>query len=645
MASEDVLLVGHNIAAFDISQLLGWFQDPEIRSSLFRLLAEDRICDTYLREKLLAIAHNYHDYCPILRSKNGLFSLASCVKRHFSVDLSEKKKGPDIWRVNYHKLDGTPLSEWPVEAAEYPMEDAEWALHLALAQAPLGGATYTDHMDPITTNAGGVVDETRQCRASLALYLMSAWGVISDPITVEEWSEELDAEIEEVVLGARRLGFVREDGTQNKKILRTLVQQDYEDRGKIVPMTDPSGRYPDGQISTSGETLISCSTPELRAWGASKALTERNMYLTPARIGTYAVVPYNYDPIKNTGRTSSWGANNQNPPRKGRFRECTIPRAGKVFCSSDYSAAELCALAQIHLWVFGSSDLALTINNGIDPHCYLASFLAGVPFDEFMSWYNDKDHPLWYASKYVYRQCAKIGNFGVPGGLGAKTLVTYAKGMGVDLYEIALKVDALSDTPDLSSTDDDAERLQIATVYARQVIAAWNSAISEGSPYMRRVGDAVEYGGEFTFNQFVSGRNRGGCNYTSGCNTGFQGLVADGAKEAMWRVAVLCYLPPKQSAELLSGAAWVHPEKISEWAEALYGVRPVMFIHDEIIAEGPEDDAHIWAEALSAVMVEGIKIYIPDVNITAEPALMRRWYKGAEPAFGEDGTLVPWEPT
>jgi hypothetical protein len=43
-------------------------------------------------------------------------------------------------------------------------------------------------------------------------------------------------------------------------------------------------------------------------------------------------------------------------------------------------------------------------------------------------------------------------------------------------------------------------------------------------------------------------------------------------------------------------------------------------------------------------MVESMKVYTPDVAIEAPPALMRRWYKGADPVY-RDGRLVPWEPS
>jgi len=638
---EDVLLVGHNIAGFDFAHMLHMLPDPQRRAGFLRILAEGRVCDTYIREKLLGIAFDYTDYCPILNAKRGLFSLAGCIKRHFQIDISADKKSPDAWRLRYHELDGVPLKHWPKAAVDYPMDDAEWALSLAFVQARIGSPSFSEHMDPTTTERGGVVDEVRQCRASLALYCMSAWSVICDGDTVDEWEGELEVAIEKIVSGAQRAGFVRLNGKRNMKIMRELVEKDYNRQGREVPHTDPSAKFPNGQIKTSADVLLKCKTPELRAWGeASGLLKDKTTYLLPAKLGVKGNLPYNYDPLKNTGRTSSYKTNTQNPPRKGKFRECNKARPGKILCSSDYTAAESCGLAQLHLWVFGRSALADLLNGGVCIHCFIGAHLAGVSLETFMEWYEDKNHPQFYVAKNVYRQAAKVANFGIPGGLVAKTLVAYALGLGVNLYEIAIQVD-----PTLVATDDEDEQFEIAKVYAQHVIDTWKEVIPEGAEYMEMVNNAVDWGETFTFKQFVSERNRGGCTYTSGCNTGFQGIVADGSKEAMWRLLVLCYLPPEYSVPLLEGLTWRQPEKLREWAEALYGVRPVLFIHDEIIAEGPEETAHVWAWALSEVMVEGLQMFIPDVTIEAKPALMRRWYKGAEEAYDETGKLVAWEPT
>ena len=49
------------------------------------------------------------------------------------------------------------------------------------------------------------------------------------------------------------------------------------------------------------------------------------------------------------------------------------------------------------------------------------------------------------------------------------------------------------------------------------------------------------------------------------------------------------------------------------------------------------------ATAASDIMVKEMQKYTPDVPIKAEPALMRRWYKDAEPLYDQEGKLLIWE--
>lgn len=740
---HNALILAHN-APFDLIELLHEIPDPTLWRDLFRMLALNRIGDTRIREKLLMISMDMDKYDPILNKKPTRYDLASCVERHFGHKVGGKD-GEDVWRLRYHELDGVPLSRWPIAAKDYALMDAEWPLMVAARQAPIGSPRLSDDMQPVTTPQGGVIDESRQLRAFMALSLMQTWGVRTDPNTVATWRRQIEEDLEESYAGGYRLGFVRSEGKRkgsvDRKKLQSLIYEDLKRQGidawEPCPdcgdpigrpsaqcpnhdeiISEPSKSFPEGQIRWAEAVLLRCKTPELRAWGeVSTIRTNKSRYLFPAWLGTWARVPYAYDPLKETGRTSSFSTNQQNPPRDGLYRECHVSRPGTVYCSADYSAAELSGLAQIHYWVFGTSALRDLINAGEDPHKYIGSFLAGVDYEVFKTWF-DRDHPKFKIAKFIYRQCAKVANFGIPGGLGPDTFIEYALGYNVDLYVVAMQV-GWNDLPpagqrlldlygereaeeaklrkanelglDLAITDHKRrlrklnqtisdlehpvrERYQIARSYAAHIIDLWREAIPEGKPYMNLINDGLsEGGGSMVFPQFVSGRQRKGSSYCSLCNTGFQGIVADGAKLAMWLLGVLCYVRPEHSTDLLLETApeilpglrtladrWgmAPDEALRKAAVALFGVRPVMFIHDEIIAEGDENTAHVWAPWLARVMEIGMRVFIPDVECEAEPALMRRWYKGAEPVW-EDATgkrvdrrsdgvaplkLVPWEP-
>jgi DNA polymerase I-like protein with 3'-5' exonuclease and polymerase domains len=77
----------------------------------------------------------------------------------------------------------------------------------------------------------------------------------------------------------------------------------------------------------------------------------------------------------------------------------------------------------------------------------------------------------------------------------------------------------------------------------------------------------------------------------------------------------------------------------------LFGCRPILFIHDEIIVEIPEDNLmHERSRRVAELMVEGMTIICPDVPIKAEPLLMRSWHKDAEPIYDEKNRLAIWTP-
>ena len=281
-------------------------------------------------------------------------------------------------------------------------------------------------------------------------------------------------------------------------------------------------------------------------------------------------------------------------------RECFIPRPGYVYSFADYSGLELCTLAQTCLDLLGHSEMAEALKRGEDLHMALAADSLGISYTEAKERAKAGDPEVKTA-----RQNAKASNFGYPGGLGASSFREYAEGYGMIL------------------TQAEAEAAK----------AAWFRKWPEMREYFRYIDSATS--GLEPIAQLRSGRLRGGATYCSAANGFFQGLAADGAKEALWLVAKECYLP----------------------GTALYGCRPVFFIHDEIGMEvpyapevgGSPESASAATERLSEVMVTAMKKWTPDIPIKAEPVMIRRWYKGAEMVRlegdgGRKGIIVPSKP-
>ena len=258
--------------------------------------------------------------------------------------------------------------------------------------------------------------------------------------------------------------------------------------------------------------------------------------------------------------------------------------------TADYATLELCSLGQVCIDLFGFSRMAEAINGGKDLHVDMASELLGLSYEEAISRYEEGD-----AEVKSFRQMSKAANFGFPGGLGADSFVEYA----------------------LASYG-----VRISPTEAHALKARWMQKWPEMQQFFRYVGALSPFGNDFTVVQLRSKRQRGGCNFNAGCNTFFQGLAADGAKRAVWQVATECYARPDS---------------------ALFGARPVAFLHDEIMLECPVEMVDPVATRLKQVMEEAMAEYTPDVGSTAEPAAMLRWYKGAR-EVREHGRLVPWTP-
>jgi DNA polymerase-1 len=614
---------------------------PELLPAVTALLEQGKLACTMVREMLICIAEDNFVFDQRCR-KPTRFNLAYLVNTYFRVDISSGKKAkagePEPWRLRYHELDGVPLNEWPEKALDYALEDAVWARLVYLEQAK----PQVLAAGPYVLPSGAVVNEVEQTCAAWALHLMACHGVYTDEPMVDKFEEVVRAQAAQANDAAREAGFWKinkcktcegtgvvdaaacpicnghshkqcvSNGTykstathtpgKNMARLKALVTAGYFGH---PPMTDK------GAVKTDADTLLGSGHPLLIKYAeGAQAQKLLNTYLPILRMGVHSPITSSPNVLVRSGRTSWRNPNFQNPPQKGGFRNCFIPRPGKVFASIDYSALEMVTLAQVCLHFFGHSKMAEAIREGKDLHTMFAGHMLAAegmrkPYEEWMVIKEDHDHPLHSLIK-ERRQQAKAANFGFPGGLGVQAFVEYAKGYGADLT-----FNKASDLKDLW-------------------MSMWPE-MSKKTGYFRMLSDASKsLTGRFTVKQLYSNRLRGGCSYTSGANTHFQGLAADGAKAAMWALYKACYL-----GEL--------PAFMEEEVCHLTGVRMWAFIHDEFLFEGDENTAHLWAPQASRIMVWAMNKYTPDVPNAAPPALMRRWLKKAEPTYNDNGDLVPWE--
>lgn len=556
-------VVGHNVA-FDMAVFAAKW--PDLLPTIFRAYEENRVTDTMLREKLQHIGLGvYRGYKKVNGETVKLgYSLADIAKRRLNRDLDKT-----TWRTGYFDLLPLPLHEWPEGARQYAIYDAM--------------TTYAIWQDQQGEGKELLEDQYRQARAAWWLHLASAWGLKTDATAVEKFRQEVQAELGEAQNICVQAGIVRKNGTRDTKAAGRLMEHVCHQRGQLVPRTEK------GAIALDRASCEELNHPVLSAYARLSSLSKQlSTDLPLLAAGVHKPIQARFETLLETGRTSS-SPNIQNLPRKGGMRECFVPRPGYVFASADYEQMELRTVAQVCLAMFGHSRLAEALNEGLDPHLEMAARIVGVSYEEALRRKKAGDEAIDNA-----RQTAKVANFGFPGGLGAARLVEFASGTyGVEM------------------TEADAHQLK----------RVWLQSWPEFQHYFAWIGGICDQLNP-TIEQLYVGRRRGGVSYTEACNSMFQGLAADAAKNAGFLISKACYVEP---------------------SSPLFGSRIVNFVHDEIIIETPEEKAHEAAMELARLMVDGAIVLMPDVPPKVEPLLMRRWSKKAKPIRDEQGRLVPWD--
>ena len=179
-------LVGHNVA-YDLAVIAENF--PALEPLIWAKLEAGEITDTMIREMLLNLST--HGNVDNLELEDGTtmrlqYHLANLVLERLGIDRSAAKTGPDIWRLNYHTLDGKPGRRYPKEASEYALDDAEDTLRV-----------YEDQCDDKVTEDGygSYGSEGFHTMAAFALYLISMRGMAIDKERFHRMDEWLDSQL------------------------------------------------------------------------------------------------------------------------------------------------------------------------------------------------------------------------------------------------------------------------------------------------------------------------------------------------------------------------------------------------------------------------------------------------------------------
>jgi DNA polymerase-1 len=588
---------------------------------VFRAGDESRLFDTEINERLLNLStYGYIDHED--------YSLADLALKYGLGDRSAEKTDPNGWRLRYSELDGLPANEYPREAYAYALQDATDTAAIFRLQRQRAKES----------GPGSMNTAAMQAAVRFALLLSTAHGIATDPARVEVLAEQLDRILNDdnlaplyaagvlrrpepprvrnpkaVERGAEPVLTKGKPASVDTTVLKALVVatcEEYE-----IPLK----KTPTDQVSTDVEVLTElagCNDVLDKYIERQEVIKLQTTYLPNLRAG---VVYADYSVLKETGRTSSRknklypSTNIQNQPRLSgdlSVRECYIPRPGHLFCSVDYSALELCSLAQVIYWMYGHSLLRDLINEGIGLHEYLGAQLCFHLDDVFRQVAGGTEqretYRLFMAMKKadpekfgLYRTFAKPTGLGYPGGLGPKKFRSYAKA---------------------------TYKLPVSLEMATQLRDLYFFTFPEVKRYLRDINlDADPNNAERYCYTTPLGMYRAGATYCAVANgKGLQSPSAEGAKAAVWAVTRACYDPSVESI--------------------LFGCRMMAFIHDEIILELPDDGyAHERSLELSKIMRNSMAKLLPDVTISAEPSLMGRWYKEAKAVYVE-GRLVQWRP-
>ena len=562
-------LIGHNIA-FDLAVIVR--HRPTLAPLIWRLYDQGRVYDTGIHERLFTLYHGWSTHPEIGRPiiSQGV-SLAQLARGLLGLNITEQKLDPKSPRYQYGKLLNTPLDQWSREAREYALEDAKithWIFELQQERlAQVEHVTRGPYRFMFSFNL--------QVRAAWALHHLEMWGLRTSQESVDLWKSETHEKRAALEHDLIDFGLLNNKLKRNMKAIRAVVEASYGDR---TPLTEK------GAVQVSGEVLEDSSEPiliKLAEWLKLDKIL--GTFGPTVDLGTERPINARWNVLVRSGRTSCTQPNLQQLPQSGGIRECFRPREGYVYVGADYSTAELVALAQVCLNLGYDSKMAQAISEGRDLHLALAADLAGVSYEQALKLRAEKDPQI-----LKLRKLAKVPNFGLSGGLGASGLVGFAKGYG----------------------------LNITAREAQDLKRAWFGRWPEMRLYFDKVkGDVTR--GHMTHH--YSGRRRGGIGFTDGANSYFQGLVADGAKCALYNVVRACWMQPKS---------------------ALFGARPVLFIHDEIIIEAPEGRASVAADELARLMIQGIKPFLPDLPIEVEAWCSRIWTKGLDESRDPDGRHI-----
>ena len=425
-------------------------------------------------------------------------------------------------------------------------------------------------------------------------------------------------------------------------------------------------RSPKGGIKKDRDSLMESGDEELSSFGENEFEKVRSTFVPWLRGG---IVNPGANILVASGRCSyDGGPLHQVTRESGRWvndvyvpsvRECFRARGAwcgspveYVYSSTDYSAGELCALAQFTYWAVGYSKMLEAINKSGDPgvlHSEVAAEVLGISLSDFLVRLKAKDKQA-----VDFRQSSKPINFGAPARMGAVAIVLTSrkKSAGSTVLPSGETVHGIRFCVMVGGAARcGARKIVVERRNGPAVVVCADCVdVVKGTllpAYFRRFPEIEDYfdwadsmirdigtvpslvwDAETGWPRVT--RRRGGVTITSGCNNGFQAMLADVGKLAWSTMVRESYLGVREDGS----------------ESPLAGCRPIVFMHDEPICELIEETAHLSGPRVAEIMMQAGKKLAPDVVWKAETALSHYWAKSMEPVYSKDGQkkLLLWEP-
>ena len=635
LQTRESQLVFHN-AAFDFWVLDKHLRGKESRNWLWAAADQGRIHDTMLLGGLVQLAED---------DNLQIQSLADAVQQRLGYTLDK-----DDYRLRYGETLGAAWETLDPGFFRYAVCDAiaTWQLYAAL----------TRHADAVCRRHQlerqyGFLTEAIQVRAAIAMDLVHRTGLHVDLQRAVELRTEIDQDIQRAVqqletIDAELWHRYKKTGQRktNKdtglpKLNQTQLRQHLDEISRQHSLEIPT--TPQGKTTTSVNSCW-CQYREVHplvdAYCEYTEQTKLRQFFSG--LNTETIHP-RYRTMVRSGRTSCSGPNIQQLPAGSRIRQAITARPGHLLFVIDYNALELRTLAAVCYQQFGFSKLREVLIDNIDPHSYAAAMFAGVSLDEFKQLPNRKH----------LRQQAKVFNFGLPAGFGAASLVKHAKfSYGVELslddaqrfvrlltetVYPELKQYLFEDTAAILATNLQADPVQVRAMLGRHLKAVQAMLRGESVTDANSLWHLLETCcGDISLLAHIrrrnlapgsplkqllhgkastpTGRLRGAVPFTAAKNTPFQGLAADGCKQAMWDLTKA-------------------------------GYRIVAFIHDEFVIElSRMDDIDQAAQEIPRLCSAAMQPFVPGIPVPCEFALTERWDKRAEAVYDDAGRLQVWQP-